>query len=118
MIVNITNGEWKSRPVMRDDAGMAENRNGPARRLRQLRASLRLSQAEFGRRAGILQQHAISQFELGPERPNGRRLSLDAATKIAATYNVTLDWLLEGKRGTMPMDRLQQIEDAAPPEDE
>ena len=56
-------------------------------RVRELRASLHLSQKEFSEKVGITAS-ALSSYENNIKNP-----SLLVAYKIAVTFNVSIDWL-------------------------
>lgn len=57
-------------------------------RLKELRTSLKLSQASFAERIGMLQQQ-YSRYETGEREPQLKHLK-----KICTEFNVTADWLL------------------------
>ena len=59
-------------------------------RMRLLREELRLSQAEFGTRAGLTQT-SISEAETGK-----REFGFSSLMKISETYGVNLNWLILG----------------------
>ena len=57
-------------------------------RIRQLRISLGINQAQFGNRLGVSKQ-SVSNWENGNIQP-----SIDMLTKIAVTFSVSADYLL------------------------
>ena len=67
-----------------------------ARRLRATRMALELDQQEFGTRAG-LSQPQYNQFEKG-KRP----ITLQAAMKLCAHYDLSLDWIYRGDPSALP----------------
>ena len=82
------------------------------RRLQQTREALRIKDQErFGAPAGI-SQPSMSMFESG-----ARPLTLPAALRICATYNLTLDWLYRGDPQGLPRhlaDKIGAIQDRLP----
>lgn len=60
-------------------------------RIKDLRKSLNLTQAEFGDKLGLTHS-AISKIESGERDPSDSTLKL-----ICATYNVNYQWLTEGR---------------------
>ena len=82
---------------------MQEQRPAPAthidhiaRRLVQTRLSLGLSQAEFGRRAGIA-ANTLNQWERAKGRPG-----LDQALLLCEAFGLTLDWIYRGDPSGLP----------------
>ncbi|MCA1549918.1 helix-turn-helix transcriptional regulator [Bradyrhizobium sp. BRP19] len=71
-------------------------RDSLARRIRQLRVSLRLSQRDLADRAGV-RQALISQIEAGEAN-----LTLDSLLKIAIALEVDFDALFAADAGTSP----------------
>lgn len=67
-----------------------------ARRLVQTRASLGLTQAEFGRRAGIA-ANTLNQWERAKGRPG-----LDQALLLCEAFGLTLDWIYRGDPSGLP----------------
>ena len=57
-------------------------------RLKELRNSLKLSQADFASEIGMLQQQ-YSRYEKGEREPQIKHIK-----KICRTFNVSSDWLL------------------------
>lgn len=57
-------------------------------RLKELRTSLRISQAAFADKIGMLQQQ-YSRYETGEREPQLKHIK-----KICSEFNVSADWLL------------------------
>ncbi|MCA1474147.1 helix-turn-helix domain-containing protein [Bradyrhizobium sp. NBAIM08] len=72
-------------------------RDNLARRIRQLRLSLRLSQRDLADRAGV-RQALISQIELGEAN-----VTLDSLLKIAIALHVDFDALFAAGADTRPL---------------
>ena len=66
---------------------MTETAATLADRLREARHDATLTQVEAGEQAGM-PQNVISAYERGARRPE-----LDALTRLADCYGVSLDWL-------------------------
>lgn len=80
-----------------------------SRRLRLLRATTGLSQAEFARQVGV-SRNAWNNFEL-----EVGRINVDAAMKLCRKYLVTLDWIYLNDSRLVPdmmMERLRAAERA------
>lgn len=73
-------------------------------RLKQLRKSLGLSQAEFGKRIGI-SDAAVSKLESGINNPSESTLKL-----ICSTYHVYYRWLTTGEGQMLEDDARARIE--------
>lgn len=76
---------------------MVDEQQVVARRLKQLRGSLGLTQEEFVEIIGI-SQNRYAMYESGM-----RPLTLEVAAKIAVKTGVTLDWLYFGANAGLPM---------------
>ena len=73
-------------------------------RLRLTRESMRLTQVEFARRAGIA-PNTYNQFETGMRLvPPGRAIA------ICDAYSLTLDWIYRGRMDDLPTRLSKAIE--------
>lgn len=71
-------------------------------RIRMIRKTLGLSQAEFGARIG-LKQGAVSLLEKGKTNISAKNI-----VNICATYNVNEDWLRTGEGAMYEEDKRRQ----------
>ncbi len=72
-------------------------------RLYELRRKAGLSQEELADLVGVTRQ-AVQKWEAGTSRPD-----MDNLTALAAYFNVTLDYLVLGKEGDVPLAPVQVI---------
>lgn len=74
-----------------------------AARLRLLRGALGLKSSQLCKATGIA-RNTYSQWENGKGRP-----PLDQARVLRAVFGVSLDWLYEGDRASLPLQLAQKI---------
>lgn len=79
---------------------------GVGRRTRVLRLHLGLSEAEMAARIGISAK-ALRYWESG-QRRSSRGMTL-VSVKLGEEFNVSLDWLVLGTKGDLPVNDHQPI---------
>jgi transcriptional regulator with XRE-family HTH domain len=73
-------------------------------RIRQIRESLELTQAQFADRCGFPNRTGVVRYEAGRKRPN-----LELLIRIAKVGGVSLEWLLTGEDQQLPESKGQRI---------
>lgn len=84
-------------PSLAYGAGMVDDPETIAARLKRLRSTLGLTQEVMCQQIGISQSR-YSNYEAG-----SRPLTLDVAARLVHTYGITFDWVYFGATAGLPM---------------
>ncbi len=111
--VNITNGAWTSRSVIRrllrmKDEPASEKARAIGARLRHWRKAVGLTPAQVYRGIDV-PQSAWSQWETGE-----RAITTDPAERLCLKYRLTLDYIYRGITGSLPGDLMVLLEGTLP----